>query len=193
MADHTVIPATAHDDARDSSLDRKEFSTDMTGGGLPANILTTKNQTPALSTYQNNRDSTSTLDGEQSEDVSEEDLATLKRVSDRIPLSAWFVVVVELCERFTFYGLSPPFQNYIQNGPNDDPKGYLSLGQSGGTGLGNFFQFCRCPCSLRLLMMLLMMMLMSKGPDLIGLNLVVLGGARQPSMRSHAENRSQLT
>ena len=52
-----------------------------------------------------------------------------------------FVVVVELCERFTYYGLSPPFQNYIQNGPNDDPQGYLGLGQQGATGLGNFFQF----------------------------------------------------
>ena len=51
------------------------------------------------------------------------------------------MVIVELCERFTFYGLSPPFQNYIQNGPSDNPKGYLSLGQQGATGLGNFFQF----------------------------------------------------
>jgi proton-dependent oligopeptide transporter, POT family len=141
MADHTVVPTTAHDDARDSSLDKREFSTDLTGGTLPADTFTRKNETSVLPGYQN-RDSTSTLDGEQPDDVSEEDLATLKRVSDRIPLSAWFVVVVELCERFTFYGLSPPFQNYIQNGPNDDPKGYLALGQTGATGLGNFFQFC---------------------------------------------------
>src|SRR5579859_2320819 len=56
-------------------------------------------------------------------------------------LTCRFVVVVELCERFTFYGLTPPFQNYIQNTPTDDPKGYLGLGQQGGTGLGNFFQF----------------------------------------------------
>ena len=46
-------------------------------------------------------------------------------------------MVVELCERFTYYGLTPPFQNYIQNGPTDDPKGYLALGQRGATGLGN--------------------------------------------------------
>ena len=55
-------------------------------------------------------------------------------------------MVVELCERFTFYGLSPPFQNYIQNGPNDDPKGYLSLGQQGATGLTNFFGFWSYLC-----------------------------------------------
>jgi proton-dependent oligopeptide transporter, POT family len=59
-----------------------------------------------------------------------------------VPLTLYrFVVIVELCERFTFYGLTPPFQNYIQNGPNDDPRGYLGLGQRGATGLGNFFQF----------------------------------------------------
>jgi proton-dependent oligopeptide transporter, POT family len=59
-----------------------------------------------------------------------------------VPLTLYrFVVIVELCERFTFYGLTPPFQNYIQNGPNDDPRGYLGLGQQGATGLGNFFQF----------------------------------------------------
>jgi proton-dependent oligopeptide transporter, POT family len=52
-----------------------------------------------------------------------------------------FVVVVELCERFTYYGLTPPFQNYIQNTQADDPPGWLGLGQQGGTGLGNFFQF----------------------------------------------------
>jgi POT family proton-dependent oligopeptide transporter len=37
--------------------------------------------------------------------------------------------------------LTPPFQNYIQFGPGDDPPGYLALGQQGATGLTNFFQF----------------------------------------------------
>jgi POT family proton-dependent oligopeptide transporter len=58
-----------------------------------------------------------------------------------------FVVIVELCERFTFYGLTPPFQNYIQNGPNDDPVGYLGMGQQAATGLGDFFQFWYVPLS----------------------------------------------
>ncbi|CAF3953361.1 unnamed protein product, partial [Adineta steineri] len=43
-----------------------------------------------------------------------EESETLEHISDRIPLSAWLIVVCELCERFAFYGLSGPFQNYIQ-------------------------------------------------------------------------------
>ncbi|ODQ49734.1 di/tri peptide transporter 2 [Saitoella complicata NRRL Y-17804] len=74
----------------------------------------------------------------------EEELSTLRRVSDNIPLSAWFVVVVELCERFAYYGLSGPFQNYIQfpynNGDLKQP-GAIGLGQQGATALSQFFQF----------------------------------------------------
>lgn len=45
----------------------------------------------------------------------EEDRATLRIVSDKIPWAAFLVALIELCERFTYYGLSGPFQNYIQN------------------------------------------------------------------------------
>jgi len=50
-----------------------------------------------------------------------------------------FVVVVELCERFTFYGLTPPFQNYIQYSQSDTPAGWLGLGQQAATGLTNLY------------------------------------------------------
>ena len=43
------------------------------------------------------------------------DMATLRRVPDKLPWSAFLVAVVELCERFSYYGLSGPFQNYISN------------------------------------------------------------------------------
>ena len=49
------------------------------------------------------------------DEITPEDLATLRRVPDRIPWSAFLVAVVELCERFAYYGLSGPFQNYISN------------------------------------------------------------------------------
>jgi len=71
-----------------------------------------------------------------------------RRIPDKLPWSAFLVAVVELCERFTFYGLSGPFQNYISNS-YDDPSGNpgaIGLGQSGATGLTNFFQFW-CYCS----------------------------------------------
>lgn len=47
----------------------------------------------------------------------EEEWSQLREVSDVIPKSAFLVILVEFCERFTYYGLSGPFQNYIQN-PN---------------------------------------------------------------------------
>lgn len=73
----------------------------------------------------------------------EEQLATLPRHPDRLPIAAWLVAVVELCERFTYYGVNAPFQNYMQN-PRHDPSGIpgaLGLGQAGATGLSYFFQF----------------------------------------------------
>lgn len=44
----------------------------------------------------------------------EEDWKQLREVSDKIPYSAYLVILIEFCERFTYYGLSGPFQNYIQ-------------------------------------------------------------------------------
>jgi POT family proton-dependent oligopeptide transporter len=44
----------------------------------------------------------------------EEDWKNLREVSDAIPLSAYLVIIIEFCERFTYYGLTGPFQNYIQ-------------------------------------------------------------------------------
>lgn len=45
----------------------------------------------------------------------EEERATLRIVSDKIPRAAFLVAIIELCERFTYYGISGPFQNYIQH------------------------------------------------------------------------------
>ncbi|EPY50463.1 PTR family peptide transporter [Schizosaccharomyces cryophilus OY26] len=81
------------------------------------------------------------VDGETYFPPTEEELNTLVRIPTRIPYSAWVIVIVELCERFAYYGLTVPFQNYMQYGPHDNPKGALGLGQSGATGLSNFFQF----------------------------------------------------
>jgi dipeptide/tripeptide permease len=53
------------------------------------------------------------------------------------------VAIVELAERAAYYGISGPFQNYIQNdynGPSGLP-GALGLGQSAATRYTNFFQF----------------------------------------------------
>ncbi|KAG9186424.1 hypothetical protein G6011_02980 [Alternaria panax] len=72
-----------------------------------------------------------------------EDMLFLPRVADTLPHGAFLVAIVELCERFAYYGLSGPFQNYIAN-DYDDPNGLpgaLGLKQSGATAMTNFFQF----------------------------------------------------
>lgn len=44
-----------------------------------------------------------------------QDRLELREVSDKIPSTAYLVIIIEFCERFTYYGLSGPFQNYIQH------------------------------------------------------------------------------
>ncbi|UJR26326.1 hypothetical protein I4U23_007664 [Adineta vaga] len=73
-----------------------------------------------------------------------EELNTLEHISDRLPLVAWLIVLCELCERFAYYGISGPFQNYIQfpvPGPNDTQPGALDRGHQTATLLTTFFQF----------------------------------------------------
>ncbi|KAI8992110.1 POT family-domain-containing protein [Mycotypha africana] len=75
----------------------------------------------------------------------EEDWKTLRQVPDKIPFSAFLVIIIEFCERFTYYGLSGPFQNYIQNpAPASYPAekaGAMGKGQQTATALTTFFQF----------------------------------------------------
>ncbi|KAF6822479.1 MFS peptide transporter [Colletotrichum plurivorum] len=70
--------------------------------------------------------------------------STLRRVGESLPASAFLIAVVELTERFTYYGAQGLFQNYISNDANglDGPKG-LGMGHQAATGLNLFFQwFC---------------------------------------------------
>ncbi|KAJ2958319.1 hypothetical protein NQZ79_g6080 [Umbelopsis isabellina] len=84
-------------------------------------------------------------DNEFGPEPTPEEWESLREVADNIPLSAFLVILIEFCERFTYYGLSGPFQNYIQNPapssyPADQP-GALGRGQQTATALNTFFQF----------------------------------------------------
>ncbi|CAF1194086.1 unnamed protein product [Adineta steineri] len=73
-----------------------------------------------------------------------EELSTLERVADKIPMAAWLIVICELCERFAFYGISGLFQNYIEfplPSGNDTQPGALDKGQQTATALTMFFRF----------------------------------------------------
>ncbi|KAH0532461.1 hypothetical protein TsFJ059_001149 [Trichoderma semiorbis] len=82
-----------------------------------------------------------TADGEEPNDFEKR---TLRRVGENLPASAFLIAIVELMERFTYYGASGLFQNYISNDKNDttDAPG-LGMGGQAATGLNLFFQwFC---------------------------------------------------
>ncbi|KAG2204548.1 hypothetical protein INT47_012607 [Mucor saturninus] len=84
-------------------------------------------------------------DGDIRIEPTEEDWINLKEVGDDIPKAAYLVILLEFCERFTFYGLTGPFQNFIQNPvpesyPADLP-GAMNRGQKTATALNTFFQF----------------------------------------------------
>ena len=89
-------------------------------------------------------DSSSVSDvSEIGEQASEAEKATMRTISDKLPWSAFLVAFVELCERFTYNGLTGPFQNYMQRSYHDPSglPGAIGLTQTGATSLSNFFQF----------------------------------------------------
>jgi hypothetical protein len=86
MADHTIIPANAHGEIRTSFADEGQFPHDVAGGDLDIQKDT------KLPKYWPDRELESAPEKElDREDVSDEDLATLRRVADSIPLSAWYL------------------------------------------------------------------------------------------------------
>ncbi|KAI8939857.1 hypothetical protein NX059_003592 [Plenodomus lindquistii] len=71
-----------------------------------------------------------------------EEMKTLRKVGEPLPKSAFLVAIVELCERFTYYGASGIFQNYISRPRSgEEGRGALGMGHQGATGLSTFFQF----------------------------------------------------
>lgn len=117
--------------------------------GSYTTVAQTEDQTAELTTHGKQASVDFEQDGGPSHDSSNagattptlSDLSTLPRVSDTLPLSAFLIAIVELCERFAYYGLSGPFQNYIANPPNSALPGALGLGQSSATAMTNLFQF----------------------------------------------------
>ncbi|CAG8975201.1 hypothetical protein HYALB_00004262 [Hymenoscyphus albidus] len=82
----------------------------------------------------------------------EEEFATLPRVPGRIPWTAWTVAFVEFAERFSYYGTTAVFVNFIQKDLPPGSKtgagflrspgsGALGLGQRASTGLVTFNSF----------------------------------------------------
>uniref|UniRef100_A0A0W0FSY4 Putative peptide transporter PTR2A n=1 Tax=Moniliophthora roreri TaxID=221103 RepID=A0A0W0FSY4_MONRR len=81
----------------------------------------------------------------------EEERLTLRRVADAVPWNAYFIAVVEMAERFSYYGTSVVFTNFIQQPLPDGSRtgaagldgqaGALGKGQRASTGLTTFYSF----------------------------------------------------
>ncbi|KAF5553977.1 proton-dependent oligopeptide transporter POT family [Fusarium mexicanum] len=78
-----------------------------------------------------------------------EELDTLRRVPNKIPLKLFSIAFIELCERFSYYGSTVVFTNFIQHelpdgsttGADPDQPGALDMGQRASTGITTFNQF----------------------------------------------------
>jgi POT family proton-dependent oligopeptide transporter len=68
-------------------------------------------------------------DDEWPDKPTDEELSTLRRVSGPIMWSMWTIAFVELCERFSYYGSSVLYTNYVNNG--------LPLGSTNGSPVGS--------------------------------------------------------
>lgn len=66
--------------------------------------------------------SPASLSSFDNDEPTDEERATLRKVADKLPWATFLVAIIELSERFTYYGVSGPFQNYIQHSYND-PSG----------------------------------------------------------------------
>ncbi|ORY80871.1 POT family-domain-containing protein [Protomyces lactucae-debilis] len=81
----------------------------------------------------------------------DEELQTLRKVAGHIPWQAYSVGFVELCERFSYYGVTAIFTNFLQQplpmgsrtgaGGTDGQSGALGLGQQTATALNLFNSF----------------------------------------------------
>ncbi|KAK3332275.1 POT family-domain-containing protein [Cercophora scortea] len=80
--------------------------------------------------------------GSESEprDATAEEMARFPHVADRLPFAVWAVIVAGAAERFTYFGLIAPWQNYMQN-PRDSQgvPGALGLGQATASNIYNAF------------------------------------------------------
>ncbi len=103
---------------------RKMSAIDMTGAtNLESGDIGSMNsRSLVIMEREEPKISTASLSSSESNEPTEEERQTLRKIADVLPWSAFSVAVIELCERFTYYGLSGPFQNYIENSYHD-PSG----------------------------------------------------------------------
>lgn len=103
-------------------------------------VYNRKATAPTVNTNSLSTPGTPASSTQESRPPTAEELANLPKITDRIPFSAWAVIFAGAFERFTYFGLIAPWQNYIQNPRGDHAlPGALGLGQASATNISNAF------------------------------------------------------
>ncbi len=112
------------------------------GGG----ILTVDDKSQVERNYDSGSQEFEDEDG--AEYPTEEELTTLRHVPYTLHPRTYLVCVIELCERFCYYGVSGLFNNYIANPyaggtpyNGDNLPGAIGRGSAFASGLQNYWQF----------------------------------------------------
>lgn len=102
---------------------------DVSGGTLVSD------EKPGAPAYTPDRHEFGKVDEDGSEFPTEDEIHTLRHVPYTLHPRMWLVCVIELCERFCYYGVSGLFNNYIANPYNggapyngDDLPGAIGRG-----------------------------------------------------------------
>ncbi|PQE28722.1 PTR2-Di-and tripeptide permease protein [Rutstroemia sp. NJR-2017a WRK4] len=71
-------------------------------------------------------------------DATEEEILNCRHVPDQLHAAVWIALLVGAAERFAFYYITAPWQNYLQNNRDDNANpGALGLGQVTATNIYN--------------------------------------------------------
>ncbi|KAK3060657.1 hypothetical protein LTS18_008045, partial [Coniosporium uncinatum] len=138
--DHELNAAQLHQELRTDEPNSPHRNSDILGGPLNANFMDEKDFEKDVTTPD--ADEKAELETAEGDEPNDYEKKHLRHIADPLNASIFLIAFVELCERFTYYGISGLFQNYIQR-PLDgsEGRGALGLGHQGATGLSTFFQF----------------------------------------------------
>ncbi|KAL3462151.1 POT family-domain-containing protein [Aspergillus heterothallicus] len=112
-----------------------------------SNDLVVSHDTPGIEPVASNKEIPKAPEVDDSEIVSssedsyerptDEELNTLRRVSGKIPWIMWTIAFVELCERFSYYGTSVLYTNFVNRPlPPGSTTGSAPDGLPGALGMG---------------------------------------------------------
>ncbi|KAE8356568.1 hypothetical protein BDV28DRAFT_145079 [Aspergillus coremiiformis] len=84
-----------------------------------------------------NRSIPTPLDEDDGRVATEEEVRHLLHVVDKIPVRLWVACLAGILERFVWYGVTAPLQNYLQNPPGGEVPGALGLHQATASNIVN--------------------------------------------------------